>query len=182
MCKLIMNMWHVSHKLAICIFTLHNYMRVICAITCGLWLRSLGIFMKDLSEILRFMNYSLHPKITVRLGFEGKQMANAAAAPYIFCEKTDMLHFTLQGISLHWFSLPVLSWSFISLVHSTKFWLLLASAVHRNWASLCNKIQIINVQIIWDRGSINNEWLVCSNFPSRFYNIHRTQCLIIFVM
>ncbi|ONM12575.1 Ubiquitin-like superfamily protein [Zea mays] len=35
-------------------------------------------------------------------------MANAAAAPYIFCEKTDMLHFTLQGISLHWFSLPVL--------------------------------------------------------------------------
>lgn len=118
----------------------------------------------------------------LRLGFEGKQMANAAAAPYIFCEKTDMLHFTLQGISLHWFSLPVLSWSFISLVHSTKFWLLLASAVHRNWASLCNKIQITNVQIIWDRGSINNEWLVCSNFPSRFYNIHRTQCLIIFVM
>jgi hypothetical protein len=44
-------------------------------------------------------------------------------------KKADMLHFTLQGISFCRFSLPFLSWFFISLTHSTRFWLLLASAI-----------------------------------------------------
>lgn len=111
------------------------------------------------------------------------QIANDCC-PYKFYEKGCYASLHTTGHKSPSFLYLFLSWVFISLAHSTRFWLLLASGVHRNSASLCihhGKKFNTNVQVIWDGWSIH-KWLVYSIFPSHFYNIHRIRCSISFVI
>jgi hypothetical protein len=141
MCKLIMHMYLISWLFVYLLYIITCVLFELLFVE--LWLRTLGeklrdFSMQDLFRNIVFMNYSLHPKIIVRLGWGGNiQMANDAAAPVNSVKKGwhASLHTTRDKPPSVFFTFSKLIF-FISLAHSTRFWLLLASAIPRNSASL----------------------------------------------
>ena len=72
MCKLIMHMYLISWLFVYLLYIITCVLFELLFVVAYFGWEAQGFSMQDLFRNIVFMNYSLHPKIIVRLGFEGE--------------------------------------------------------------------------------------------------------------